>query len=165
MTDRGRYLDERLELRILSSPFSLTVHFPVTRQIATGTSPGSMPVSPLTRPEPTPVAFPTPGTPSRSPVTMKCLWYPAYEGSVGSARRNQWDRTFSTWAAEADALARVRTEDAGVTSGSSYGMSVFAQCSYVEFQTKRYKVVGVHPVTAGWKEPTTLHVWLKGDVS
>lgn len=166
MTDyRGQYLDKRLEQRILTSPLSLVVHFPPPRQVATGTSPGTAPVSPLTRPGPTPAVFPITAAPSRDPVTLKCLWYSAYEGAVGSARRNSWDRLSATWVAEADSLARVLCSDAEVTSGMSFGDSIFTTCSHVEFQGKQYKVVGVHPVTSGWKEAKTLHVWLKGDVS
>lgn len=162
---RGALLDERMAARIAESPYSLIVHFPVVRQVATGSSPGTAPISPLTRPGPTAAFELTPGTPSAAPVTMKCLWYSAYGGSASSSIRNEWDRGFSAWVAGADALARVRTVDAGVAEGESYGTSVFSRCEAVEFEDKRYRVIGVYPVTAGWKRPATLHVWLAGAVA
>jgi len=161
---RGQALGERIIARIRESPFSLTVHFPAQRQVATGSSPTSAPVSPLTRPY-TAQAITPPETPSRAPLDMPCLWYSGYDGSSTAVRRGELTRGGFTWRQDADAMARVLSTDAELDPLQPYGESVFSRCTHVEFQGKQYKVVGVNPVTSGWKQATSLHVWFTGEVS
>jgi hypothetical protein len=161
---RGAHLDDRMVRRIQQSPHRLTLHFPPARAVTTSTPVSSVPTSPLTRGTPKIGVLPAEPTPADPPVEVPCLWYPSYEGTVGSARRNQWDKNAIGWSGKADALARVIGADVGVVDPNNLGTSLFSTCEYVTFAGIRYQVLGVHPVTAGFKSGPTLHVALAGEV-
>lgn len=156
---RGDILQARLLARITEGGLELTVHYPPDRPAATGTSPGTAPISPLTGPRPAQQVFPAATTPSKPALTVPCLWYP----SVALLPRSMIVNPASVgWMAEADGFAQVKVSDCALDPADPYGDTVFTAAEVVEHSGHRFRVLLVQPVSAGHRVPVTYYVWLAG---
>lgn len=144
---------ERILKRIDESANSITVVFPSARTPATGTSPGATLVNPLRGPAiPHSITGADP-TPTRDPVTMKCL----FQGGLANDRTMAAKLTEYGWDGEADAMARVKATDAETAPGKTY----FDACDHVEVNGRHYTVLQVQPVGPGFAGTHSYSVWLK----
>lgn len=159
---RGDNLSLRLLARIDESDLELTVSYPPPRPAVVATSPGAAPQSPLTGARPTQVVFPTPATPAKPPVTMRCLWYDATRSVNTAVSADRRVMSAVGWVAGADALAQVKVADAALDPADYLGKTAFSGAEAVTFGGHRYRVLGTQPVGAGHRRPTTYYVWLQG---
>lgn len=155
-------VNRRVVERIRSSQYSLTVHYPPARPAATGTAPGQTLLSPLTGPVVTTDVVSSDPTPSQPPVTLACLWLDmttSVSSALGGApmHRYAWG-----WIEGSEAVARVTIEDAALDVNVPFGDTVFTGAAYVEFQGKRYTVLGVGVPHSGFGAPATYYVSLIG---
>jgi hypothetical protein len=149
--------------RIRTSGRTLTVHYPGVRPTATGTSPGTAPLSPLTGPAPTLKAIPTTTeTPSQASVTVDCLFLTAYAGVPQSMRAFGIEQTGAGWFAGAQACARVVMTDVLLSASAPYGDTIFTAASHVEYADQRYKILATVPFGSSFSSPATAYVWLGG---
>jgi hypothetical protein len=159
---KGDRIKARVTARIKESSHSLTLHYPPKRVGATGTGPMTRPANPLTGIVAAPSIDPTTPDPERDPVSMPCLWLDAI--TVALQGRNQWNHLLIGMVPGATAIARVLIEDAALDADAPEGGTEFERCSYVEHAGKRYRVLEVKPVGAGFYDPYTYYVWLVGAV-
>lgn len=143
----------RLIKRIDESTHSLTVVFPAARVPATGTSPGSTLPNPLLGPATTPTLVQADPAPMTPPVTMNCLW------TAGLANDRTMGAKVDThgWHAEADAMARVKAEDAETAPGKTH----FDACDHIEHDGRHFVVLQVNPVGPSFAPAHSYSVWLK----
>lgn len=148
--------------RIRESGKTLTVHYPAVRPVATGTSPGTAPLSPLTGTAPTLKVIPTAAeTPSQAPVTVDCLWLNATVQADG-LRNYRIERAAGGWFAGAQACARVVLEDVLLDAADLYGDTVFKAASHIEYSGHRYQILAVQPFGSSFGDPATAYVWCSG---
>lgn len=155
-------LNRRVASRIRGSKLTLTVQYPAARPAATGTAPGSLPVSPLTGPAPTTQVIPGPITPSKPAVGMSCLWTDMVSAVGTDLARDPINRFPAGWVEGASAVARVLVEDAALDVTNPHGQTVFTGCSHVEFAGKRFTVLSVKVPHASFDIPVSYYVWLVG---
>jgi len=156
MAISGRRVTERVIERIEASEYRLKVYYPVVRTKPTGTSPVSLPVSPLVKaPDPEPPADEDPDR-ILPEVTMRCLFLEA--SLVGDYRRQQMAAQVGGWSREVTALARVTATDAELATGGT----VFDGCDFVEVLGRRFKVTNVVRQSASTTLLGTYYVLLTG---
>ncbi len=162
----GDLVRNQVLLRIANSGQTLEVHYPPARVPATGTAPGVTALSsPLTGNPEVPSMVAADPAPKRDAVTLDCLWLDGFGAGVGSDTRIAGVHVDSVgWEAGATALARVAVGDAAMTATEPYGDTVFTDASHVEYQGRRFRVLSVFPVAAGFTTAYTYYVWLKGAV-
>lgn len=158
---RADILRRRLEARVRSSPHRLTVHYPAIRPVVPAApAPITAPVNPLTGPAPVQTVTPATPTPQKPAVTLTCLWLDSYGGTTNITHEYRVGRV--GWLATADALARVLVADAALDVTQPWGETVFDGAEAVEFNGRRYRVLGVQPVSGSFTVPLTYYVWLAG---
>lgn len=145
----------RVLARIKESENQLTVHFQVSRTIPTGVAPGPAPINPLGEIATPTLLTPDP-TPSRSPVTIQCLWMEA--NALSDAPRSMRQMSDYGWRADADATARVSALDAA----DGVGKTIFDSPDYVEMDGRHFTVLSVVPIQSSFSKPYSYQVWFKG---
>jgi hypothetical protein len=160
---RGERLDARLRRLVETSPHELTVVYPPVQRTATGVSPGTAPLSPLTGRPPDAVVFEDEPTPSQASVTVPCLWYDSFTSVTSALSADQIKINRIGWHAGASTLACVLIDDAAVDATDASGLTVFDAASHVEHRGHRYRILAWEPVSRGWSEhPLVYWVWLAG---
>lgn len=148
----------RVTKRIDESELTLTVVYPPVRPVASGTSPGTAPVNPLSGPATTEVVFPTDPTGYKASVTMPCLWLDA----LSSSRTGIRSAVQTGWLEGATAMARVLARDCAVDVTNAEAGTVFDAADHVVFNGTRYRVLQTTPIGASFGMPISYHVWLLG---
>jgi hypothetical protein len=150
--------------RIDDSFLSITIHFPPPRATLTplgGTA--TAPASPMTGAPVTPTLVPAaPAAPERDPVTMKCLWLDVAAARNATLTDDRLRATLGGWVETANAQARVAVRDAALDPDNPWAGTVFESAAYVEFQGRRYRVIGVDTIGTSFDRPATYAVWLEG---
>lgn len=157
-------VNARVKARIEGSGLTLRVVYPAVRPVATGSSPGALPVRPLTGPAPTDGVFVAEPAGYQTAVTLKCLWLDALTGREATdVVHTEPRKAFpGGWVVGATSMARVLVEEAALDPTNPYAGTHLDSCEYVEFRGARFKVVQVTPVGASFGPPITYHVWLAG---
>lgn len=158
-------INQKVKARIEQSGLTLTVVYPPVRPVASGASPGTLPVNPLTGPAPADGVFITDPAGFQATVTLKCLWLDALTGReatdvVHTEVRNPLQ---AGWAAGATAMARVLVEEAALDATNPYAGTKLDAADHVEFRGARFRIMQITPVGASFGPPTTYHVWLVGE--
>lgn len=152
----GRRVTERVIKRIRESEYRLKVFYPVAKTKPTGSTPVSLPVSPL-------MATPAPqietgAEPDRilPELSLQCLFTEV--SLIGEYRRDRMEVEVGGWSRETTALARVIAAEADRPDGGT----VFDGCDFVEVQGKRYRVLNVVRQSASTTSLGTYYVLLTG---
>lgn len=152
----GRRVTERVIKRIRESEYRLTIYYPIAKTKPTGSTPVSLPVSPL-------LAAPNPQADSGDEperiipdITLNCLFTEV--SMMGEYRRDRMEVEVMGWSRETTALARVVAAEADRSDGGT----VFDGCDFVEVQGRRYKVLNVVRQAASTTALGTYYVLLTG---
>jgi hypothetical protein len=152
----GRRVTERVIKRIRESEYTLRVYYPIAKTKPTGTTPVSLPVSPLL-PAPRPQAAPGEDPERILPeLALRCLFTEV--SLIGEYRRDRMEVEVGGWSRETTALARVVATEADRPDGGT----VFDGCDFVEVQGRRYKVLNVVKQSASTTSLGTYYVLLTG---
>ena len=152
----------RITRRINASGLTLQVNYPAVRPAATGTAPGTGPISPLTGPVPTTVVLSPATVPAKASVSVACLWQQSYGSVATSARKDSINRLASAWLEGASALASVTVKDAALDITKPYDDTIFTGAECVEFQGKKYTILSVQPIGPSFADPYVYYVWVTG---
>jgi hypothetical protein len=155
-------LGRRIKERIARSETTLTVRYGPARTVPAGSGPMARPASPLTGVAPAPLVITPVATPAKSDVTMPCLFQSTFDERDLDRSRDRNRGGTPGWVREADALVRVRFEDAVVNAAKPEGDTVFTDCEVVIVRGKRYRVLQIDPMGAGFSTPHSFSVWLVG---
>ena len=152
---RGETVQEGVRRRIQTSPYRLTLVYPVERapDLTVPTNPfGGGP----------PAALPAPVT-RPAPLTVPCLWLDA--GRPGQLQLSDERTRYSDvgWVTDATAVARVLTDDVALDPADPHAGTEFDKVEWVEFSSKRFQVLAVTPVNASFHVPISYAVWVKGE--
>lgn len=148
-------MQARVLARISESANQLTVHFQVSRTIPTGVAPGVAPLNPLGAVTTPTLLTPDP-VPSRSPVTIQCLWMEA--NALSDAPRSIRQMSDYGWRADADATARVSATDAV----DGVGKTIFDNPEFVEMDGRHFTVLSIVPIGSSFSKPYSYQIWFKG---
>lgn len=152
----GRRVTERIIKRIRDSEYRLSVYYPVAKMKPTGSTPISLPVSPLlAKPNP---QVDTGEEPERilPEITLQCLFTEV--SLIGEYRRDRMEVEVGGWSRETTALARVIAAEADRDDGGT----VFDGCDFVEVMGRRYRVLNVVRQSASTTSLGTYYVLLTG---
>lgn len=151
--------------RIVHSGKTLTIVYPAVRPVATGTSPGTGPTSPLTGASTTDVIFEGEPTPYQPSVIVKCLWADMATSSEMTDRPSTDRYIYNQlgWVRDATAVARVLVSETALDPTNPYAGTKFDAADHILYQSRRYRVVQVVPIEASFGIPVSYYVWLTGN--
>jgi len=156
MAVTSRRVVDRVLDRIRASEYTLTVVYPVSPVVPSGTTAIPLPTSPLlsyTAPAPETGEEPERVQPS---LTMRCLFTEV--AMLGQLRQERMSSDVGGWSRETTALARVASDDAELPQGGT----VFDGAAHVEVNGMRYKVMNVVKQAASTSVLGTYYVHLGG---
>lgn len=158
-------VNSRIIARIQESGQSFTVVYPAARPVATGTAPGSMPISPLTGADDAEVVFKTEPTPYQSSLTLKCLWHDVATTDELSDRTSAEKYQFEQlgWVRGATALARVLVSEAALDITNPYAGTKLDASDHIMYYGRRFRVLQTSIMGSGLGTPVSYHVWLEGN--
>ena len=155
----------RMKKRIEDSGLTISVVYPVARPAASGSSPGSLPVNPLTGPAPADGVFISDPAGYQTSVTLKCLWLDALTGREATDVVHTEVRKVlqAGWVVGATCMARVLVSEAALDPTNPYAGTKLDAADHVVFRGARFRIMQITPIGAGFGPPTTYHVWLVGE--